>query len=74
MISLEKIKLLTPLHKLPKNVGDLGKLIVLKSCPKSNKLSNLVTLVANVKISCKFTLQPCIPQSLVNKVYFGLYY
>ena len=74
MISLEKIKLLTPLHKLPKNVGDLGKLIVLKSCPKSNKLSNLVTLVANVKISCKFTLQPCIPQSLVYKVYFGLYY
>ena len=28
MISLEKIKILTPLQKLPKNVGDLGKLIV----------------------------------------------
>ena len=27
MISLEKIKILTPLQKLPKNVGDLGKLI-----------------------------------------------
>ena len=34
-------------QKLPKNVGDLGKLIVakaLKSCSKSNKSPNLVTL------------------------------
>ena len=30
MISLEKLKLLTPLQKLPKNVGDLGKIIVAK--------------------------------------------
>ena len=30
MISLEKLKILTPLQKLPKNVGDLGKLIVAK--------------------------------------------
>ena len=28
IISLEKFKILTPLQKLPKNVGDLGKLIV----------------------------------------------
>ena len=28
MISLEKLKVLSPLQKLPKNVGDLGKLIV----------------------------------------------
>ena len=28
MISLEKWKILTPLQKVPKNVGDLGKLIV----------------------------------------------
>ena len=28
MISLEKLKIFTPLQKLPKNVGDLGKLIV----------------------------------------------
>ena len=27
MISLEKLKILTHLQKLPKNVGDLGKLI-----------------------------------------------
>ena len=33
--------------KMPKNVEDLGKLIVakgFKSCPKSNKSPNLVTL------------------------------
>ena len=30
MISLEKLKILTPLQKLPKNVRDLGKLIVAK--------------------------------------------
>ena len=30
MISLEKWMMLTPLQKLPKNVGDLGKLIVVK--------------------------------------------
>ena len=28
MISLEKIKILTPLQKFPKNVEELGKLIV----------------------------------------------
>ena len=48
MISLEKWKFLKPLLKLPNNVGDLGNLIVakgFKSCPKSNKLPNLVTLL-----------------------------
>ena len=30
MIALEKLKILTPFQKLPKNVGDLGKLIVAK--------------------------------------------
>ena len=51
-VALEKLKILTHLQKLPKNVGDLGKLIVatkaLKSCPKSNKLHNLVTLVSGM--------------------------
>ena len=40
MPSIEKLKILTPLRKLPKNVGDLGKLLLqkaLKSCPKCNK-------------------------------------
>ena len=47
MISLEILKILTPLQKSPKNVRDLGKLIVakgLKTCPKSNKSPNMVTL------------------------------
>ena len=30
MMSLEKLENLTPLQKLPKNVGDLGKLLVAK--------------------------------------------
>ena len=37
MISLEKLKILTPLQKLPKNVGDLDKIIAAKGfekCPK----------------------------------------
>ena len=44
---LEKLKILTPLQKLPKNVVELGKLIVatgFKICPKSTKSPNLVTL------------------------------
>ena len=47
MISQEKLKILTPLKKLPKNVGDLGNLIVakcFKNCPKCKKSPNLVTL------------------------------
>ena len=39
LISLENDRFLTLLQKLPKNVGNLG-----KSCPKSNKSPNLVTL------------------------------
>ena len=47
MISLEKLKILPSLHKLPKNVGDLGKSIVAKCFKKFLKLyksPNLVTL------------------------------
>ena len=38
MISLEKLKILPSLHKLPKNVGDLGKLIVAKCFKKLPKV------------------------------------
>ena len=34
MISLEKWNILTPLQKLPKKVGDLGKLIAAKGFKK----------------------------------------
>ena len=45
MISLEKLKILTPLQKLPKNMGDLGKLIVANGFEKPKKLPNLATQV-----------------------------
>ena len=38
MISLEKLKILTPIQKLPKNVGDLGKWIVAKGFRKLPKV------------------------------------
>ena len=38
MISPEKLKILTPLQKLPKNVGDLGKIIVAKGFEKLPKV------------------------------------
>ena len=38
MISLEKLKILTPFQKLPKNVGELGKLIVAKAFEKLPKV------------------------------------
>ena len=38
MISLVKLKTLTPLQKLPKNVKDLGKLIVAKGFEKLPKV------------------------------------
>ena len=47
MISLEKLKILIPSQKLPKTVGDLGKIIVVKGfekLPKVQKSPNLVTL------------------------------
>ena len=43
MISFEKWMILAPLQKLPKNVGDLGKLIVakgFKKLPKVHKIAN----------------------------------
>ena len=38
MIPLEKWKILTPLQKLPMNVGNLGKLIVAKGFKKFPKI------------------------------------
>ena len=38
MMPLEKLKILTRLQKLPKNVGDSGKLIVAKGFEKLPKL------------------------------------
>ena len=38
MISIEKLKILTPLQKFPKNVIDLGKTIVAKGFEKFPKV------------------------------------
>ena len=38
MISLENLKILTYLQKLPENVGDLGKLVVAKGFEKLPKV------------------------------------
>ena len=38
MIALEKLKKLTPLQKLPQNVGDSGKLIVAKGFKNLHKV------------------------------------
>ena len=42
MISLEKKQILTPIQKLPKNVGYLGNLIVAKGFKKQPKVQNIV--------------------------------
>ena len=42
MISLEKLKILTPLQKLLKNVGDMGKLIVAKGYEQVPKVQKTV--------------------------------
>ena len=41
MISLEKLKILTPLQNLPKNVGDLGQLIVAKGFKNQPKVQKI---------------------------------
>ena len=56
MNSLEKLKILIPLRKLPMNVGDLGKLIAatgFEKLPKSNKSPNLVILITSFNLDRK---------------------
>ena len=50
MISLEKWMILTPLQKLPKNVRDLGKLIVAKGFKKLQKITQSGHLLPVVNI------------------------
>ena len=56
MISPEKLKDFDTFAKIAQEYGDLSKLI-LKSCPKSNKVPNLVTLLRGKKRRLK-TLRP----------------
>ena len=41
MISLEKLKIMTPLQNLSKNVGDLGQLIVAKGFKNQPKVQKI---------------------------------
>ena len=41
MISLKKLRIFTPLRKLPKTVRDLGKFIVAKGMKKLPKVENI---------------------------------
>ena len=43
MITLVKLKILTPLQKMPKNVGDLGKLIIAPGFEKLPKSGHTVS-------------------------------
>ena len=56
MILLEKWKILTPLQKLPKNVGDLGKMIVAPGFEKLPKVQ---------KITWSGHTTPCSSQCLI---------
>ena len=72
MISLEKLKIFTP------KVGDLGKTIVtkaLKTCPKSNKLSNLVTLAVPIPRPYLYIgIRPTLYRYTVKRHYVGRRY
>ena len=60
MISLEKWYILTPLQKLPRNVRDLGKLIVAKAFKKLPKVQKIAqsghTVIVN---DAHQSLRPC---------------
>ena len=50
MISLEKLKILAPLQKLPKNVGDLRKINVAQGSKKSPKVQKIAKSGHTAKI------------------------
>ena len=52
MISLEKLKILAPLQKLPKNVGDLRKINVAQGSKKSPKVQKIGKSVTLPKSDC----------------------
>ena len=78
MISLENLKIVTPLQKLLKNLGDLGKLIVAKGFKKwPNKLPNLVTLLTAYFFfftNLFKTLSDLCEPSLMIQKYLSLFY
>ena len=60
MISLEKLKILSPLQELPKNVDDLGKIIVasdFKKFPKVQKIAQSGHTDININLQLSWTLK-----------------
>ena len=59
IISIEKWSILTPLQKLPKNVGDLDKLIVAKGFKKLPKVQLIAQSghTADAKLNIKVELK-----------------
>ena len=73
MISLEKLKILIPLQKLPKNVGDLDKLIIAKcfeKLPKTNKSPNLVPLLGDDEL---FLRHQIVSRLFPLSIFFSFY-
>ena len=61
MISLEKLRILTTLQKLPKNGGDLGKLIVakgLKQLPKVQQIAQSGHTVCDMPLLFLIAVSP----------------
>ena len=68
---------MTPLQKLPKKVGDLGKLIVakgFKNCPKCKKSPNLVTLLAAPRLVTLDLKNLPVAQGFEGLYYFHFYF
>ena len=70
MISLEKIKILTALQKLPNNVGNLGKLIVVTGFEKLPKVQLIAQSGHTVGETACLTADNTCSNTLLRK-YFG---
>ena len=69
MISLEKLKILTPLQKFRKNVRDLGKLFVakgLKKLPKVQKIARSGHTAYKLHVKCKLGPSFCYGKMIQN--------
>ena len=58
MISLEKLMILAHLQNLPKNVGDLGKLVVAKGFKKLPEVQKIAKSGHTANNSCYLPLTP----------------
>ena len=74
MILLETWWILTPLEKLPKNVGDLGQLIVakgFKNMPKAQKIAQSGHTACNNKLRVMYFNSSLVTSSFSIVTYVG---